>query len=63
MTGLTGGRFVITWSSSNSGGRLGPLSEHLRPGRLSHRAGSGVSDVVSSVTYLENTVNAAPQAH
>ncbi|MCK6376254.1 MAG: PKD domain-containing protein, partial [Zoogloea sp.] len=62
VTGLIGGRFVITWSSSNQEADWGLYQNIYGPaGSITVQAAPQISDVVSSVTYLENTVNAAPQ--
>ncbi|WP_374246395.1 hypothetical protein, partial [Zoogloea sp.] len=62
VTGLTGGRFVIAWSSSNQEVDWGVYQNIYGPaGSIALQAAPQVSDVAPSVTYLENTVNAAPQ--
>ncbi|WP_300435322.1 PKD domain-containing protein, partial [Zoogloea sp.] len=63
VAGLAGGRFVVTWSSSNQeASGWGVYQNVFGPaGSPVLQAAPVISDMAGRVTYLENTVNAAPQ--
>ena len=66
LAGLTGSNFVVAWAGynqeANTANSYGVFSQIMgAPGSIVRSGAPELVDVVGSVTFMENTVNASPQ--